>query len=195
MLDRIVEYDHELFLFLNNLGSEGWDGFWLIITNKFTSVPLYLVLLFFCVKKLGWRMTLLVLAATGLMIAFTDQVANVFKYGFERLRPCHDPLLQGKMRIVKCGGKFGYFSAHAGSTFAVATFFSLLLGRYYRSLTAILVLWALVVSYSRIYLGVHFPTDVLTGMVVGVSAGFLFLVLLRWTSKKVFKSMEKPSAR
>ncbi|MGS2763969.1 phosphatase PAP2 family protein [Sinomicrobium sp. M5D2P9] len=187
MLDKIIEYDRELFLFLNNLGTTGWDGFWLFITDKYASIPLYLVLLFMCVRKFGWKPTVLVLIATALMIAFTDQLANIFKYGFERLRPCHNPLLADKMRVVKCGGKFGYFSAHAASTFAVATLFSLLLQKHYRSLTAILLVWALVVSYSRIYLGVHFPLDIATGIVFGLLAGCLFFLLLRFASRKVLK--------
>ncbi|MBC9796600.1 phosphatase PAP2 family protein [Sinomicrobium weinanense] len=187
MLDKIIEYDQELFLFLNNLGTESWDGFWLFITDKFTSIPLYLVLLYLCFRKFGWKPTVLILVATALMIAFTDQLANVFKYGFERLRPCHTPSLEDRMRIVKCGGKFGYFSAHAASTFAVATFFSLLFKQHYRSIPLILLVWALVVSYSRIYLGVHFPLDIVTGMVFGLLGGWLFYAVLRLLSKKIFR--------
>ncbi|RAV29784.1 phosphatase PAP2 family protein [Sinomicrobium soli] len=178
MWDRLIAYDREIFLLLNNLGTEGWDGFWLFITDKLASLPLYLLLLYMCVRKLGWRSTVWVLVTTALMITCTDQLANVFKDGFQRLRPCHDPLLRDSMRILKCGGKFGYFSAHAASTFAVATFFSLLLKRYYRFLPPVLLLWASVVSYSRIYLGVHFPGDVLTGLFFGVlTGGVLFLLL------------------
>ncbi|MGS2740422.1 phosphatase PAP2 family protein [Sinomicrobium sp. M5D2P17] len=187
MLDKIIEYDREFFLFLNNLGVTGWDGFWLFITDKYASIPLYLVLLFMCVRKFGWKPTVLILLTIALMIAFTDQLANMFKYGFERLRPCHDPLLEGKMRVVKCGGKFGYFSAHAASTFAVATLFSLLFRKRYRYMPAILFVWALVVSYSRIYLGVHFPLDVATGIIFGLLGGYLFFLLLRFAWLKVFK--------
>lgn len=187
MLDKIIEYDQELFLFLNNLGAESWDGFWLFVTDKFASIPLYLVLLYLCIRKFGWKPTILVLVATALMIAFTDQLANMFKYGFERLRPCHNPLLADRMRIVKCGGKFGYFSAHAASTFAVATFFSLLFRKHYRLVPLALLVWALVVSYSRIYLGVHFPLDVVTGMIFGLLGGWLFFRILRLASRKVFK--------
>ncbi|MEM9687648.1 MAG: phosphatase PAP2 family protein, partial [Bacteroidota bacterium] len=89
-MNSIDAYDKTLFLFLNSLGSETWDVFWLTITNKFTSIPLYAGLLFLCVKKYGIKITLIVLILTGLMITGTDQLANAFKYGFERLRPCHD---------------------------------------------------------------------------------------------------------
>ncbi|UGU17148.1 phosphatase PAP2 family protein [Sinomicrobium kalidii] len=192
MLDKIIEYDQELFLFLNTLGTESWDGFWLVVTDKFASIPLYLVLLYLCIRKFGWKPTILILATVALMIAFTDQLANTFKYGFERLRPCHNPLLIDKMRIVKCGGKFGYFSAHAASTFAVATLFSLLFRKYYRFLPLILLVWALIVSYSRIYLGVHFPLDVITGIVFGLLGGWLFFRILLLVSRKLFKENTNP---
>ncbi|UOB18023.1 phosphatase PAP2 family protein [Abyssalbus ytuae] len=186
MLDKIIEYDKELFLFLNNLGNENWDAFWMFMTHKLSAIPLYLFLLILCIKKLGYKQTLLVLVLVALMITATDQLANVFKYGFERLRPCHDDTVFNKMRLVKsyCGGKFGYFSAHAANSFTVATFFSLLFNKSIKWLPALLLLWALIVAYSRIYIGVHFPLDVVTGICIGLLFGWLFYFLFCFFRKR-----------
>lgn len=172
MVEQLIEWDKSVFLFLNGLGSEKWDGLWLVITNKFASIPLYVFLLYLSIKVYGLKKTVYILLSVALMITITDQLANIFKYGFERLRPCHNPSLQEHMRIVICGGKFGYFSAHAASSFALMTFFSLLLSKKYPLISLLLLIWAVSVSYSRIYLGVHFPLDVITGMSLGMLIGW-----------------------
>ena len=187
MIDPLIQYDKELFLFLNNLGTENWDTFWMIITNKLSSIPLYLLLLILCIKKLGVKPTLLIIVLVALMITATDQLANIFKYGFERLRPCHDETVFSKMRLVKpyCGGKFGYFSAHAANSFTIATLFSLLFKKYFKWLPFLLIFWALLVAYSRIYIGVHFPLDVITGICVGLFFGWIFFMLYRIIKDKL----------
>jgi undecaprenyl-diphosphatase len=110
-------------------------------------------------------------------VTFSDQLAGIFKTGVSRLRPCHDPALTGLMRDVKCGGQFGFYSSHAANTFFIATFMSLLLYKKYRLLPCILFIWAIIVSYSRIYLGVHFPLDILMGALMGFFAGGFFASL------------------
>ena len=134
MLDQLVHYDKELFLFLNNLGSAKWDGFWLFMTNKWSSIPLYALLAFFTYRAFGLKRLLMTLVAIAVLILVTDQLANFFKYGVQRLRPCHDNEINGLMRLVKssCGGKFGYFSAHAANSFAVAIFFTFFLRTKYK---------------------------------------------------------------
>lgn len=179
MWEELIKTDQELFLFLNQLGSESWDSFWLMITNKWTSIPLYLILLILSYLHLGWKKTLLILLSVALLITCTDQLANFFKYGVMRLRPCHDPDLADQVRLVKasCGGKYGYFSAHAANSFAIAIYFSNLLNARFPYLKYVLVLWAILVAYSRIYIGVHFPLDILTGMVIGGLFGWTFFRL------------------
>ncbi len=115
MLEYLIEKDKELLLFLNGLGSTQWDSFWLFISHKLSALPLYALLLFFCFKYFQWKKTVYILICVALMVAATDQLANLFKYGFERLRPCHDETLISQMRLVICGGKYGYFSAHAAN--------------------------------------------------------------------------------
>ncbi|MEZ2414846.1 phosphatase PAP2 family protein [Muriicola sp. E247] len=179
MWEELLHIDKNVFLYLNNLGTPTWDGFWMLMTNKFTSVPLYLILLFLAGRSLGWKKTLLLLVFVALLITVCDQLANFFKIGVGRLRPCYDPELDGLFRLVKssCGGKFGYFSAHAANSFAVAVFFTHFFRSSNRILPWLLITWALVVSYSRIYIGVHFPLDVLSGALVGLLMGWLFFRL------------------
>jgi len=186
MIDQLVHYDKEFFLFLNNLGTAQWDGFWLFMTNKWSSIPLYILLAFLTYRAFGLKRLLISLVAIALLILATDQLANFFKYGVQRLRPCHDPSLNGLMRLVKgsCGGKFGYFSAHAANSFAVAFFFVSLFRTKYKSFRVVLIVWALVVAYSRIYIGVHFPMDVLTGILIGTFLGGVFFHLfLKFVAK------------
>lgn len=187
MLEKLVQLDRQAFLFLNGLGTETWDGFWMFMTDSITAVPLYLVLLVLTYRTFGLKKTLLVLVAIALLITCTDQLSNFFKYGVQRLRPCHDPEISGIMRLVKpyCGGKFAYFSAHAANSFAVASFFAFLFQRKIKYLGVFLVLWASLVAYSRIYIGVHFPLDVLTGTLVGVFFGWVFSKLAIFASIKI----------
>ena len=119
------------------------------------------------------------------MIAFTDQTTNLFKYSFMRLRPCFDPETMDAMRLVKesCGGKFGYFSGHASNSFALATFFFWIFKSINR-LWYFLFLWAIFVAYSRIYIGVHFPLDVISGATFGIVAGTLFYFVYRFVEKR-----------
>lgn len=179
MLDELIHYDKELFLFLNSLGNENWDPFWLLMSDKtgWINICVYVLLLLLSYSYLGWKKTGLAIVSVVLMIVATDQLANVFKYGVARLRPCYDPEVSETMRLVKgyCGGKFGYFSAHAANHFAVAFFFTLVLKPKFPYMGLLLVIWAFVVAYSRIYIGVHFPLDVLSGAVVGMILSTVFV--------------------
>lgn len=181
MLETLLEHDKELFLFLNNLGGSTWDGFWLFITNKWSSIPVYLLLLLLSLKQLGPKRTLLVVIVVTLMIVSTDQLANFVKNGVQRLRPCFDVDVNELMRPVRDAcenrGAFGYFSAHAANSFAVAIFFTSLLRSMYVQIGIFLVVWAIFIAYSRIYIGVHFPLDVLSGVLIGSLFGWLFTKL------------------
>jgi undecaprenyl-diphosphatase len=190
MIDTLIAYDIELFLLLNNLGTAAWDAFWLFVTNKYSHIPLYLLLLFFTYRAFGFKKTLFTLLAVALLITLTDQTSNFFKYGFERLRPCHYPDLEGIFRLVKerCGGKYSFFSAHAANSMAIAVFFGLLLKSKFKYVQLLLLFWGFLLGYSRIYIGVHYPLDVLTGFLVGaVYAGFCY-VLLKWIFSKIERS-------
>lgn len=187
MLDQLLQLDKDLFLFLNGLGTKTWDGFWMFMTTTRNSAPLYLLLLYLTYRHFGWKKTALVLVFIALLITCTDQLSNFFKYGVGRLRPCHDPEVSGVMRLVKsyCGGQFGYFSAHAANSFGPAIFFTVLLRNKVKYISLVLIIWACVVAYSRIYIGVHYPLDVLTGALVGSLFGWLFAKLAIFAFQKI----------
>ncbi len=185
MLDELLKYDTEFFLFLNNLGNTSWDGFWLFVTEKWSSIPIYAFLLYLIYKNYGWKGTLVILVSVALMITATDQIASLFKHGVRRPRPCQVAELKEQMRYVADGcGRFGYFSAHAASSMAAAVFLGLSLQKWYKYLPFLLLIWAVITGYSRIYLGVHYPLDVISGMAFGGLTGWLFYLLQKWGQKK-----------
>jgi len=185
MIDQLIQYDKELFLFLNNLGTSNYDNLWLIITNKLTFIPLYAVLLYFVYKHLGLKPLLLLILVIAAMITFTDQVTNLFKDGFERLRPCREDGVKEFMRFIapRCG-KYGFFSGHSSNSMAAAVFAGLLLRPYYKKLIFILLFWSALVAYSRIYVGVHYPLDIICGMTFGAITGFGFYKLQQYLRQR-----------
>jgi undecaprenyl-diphosphatase len=190
MLDELLKYDTELFLFLNNLGNTSWDGFWRFVTEKWSSIPLYAFLLYLVFKHYDWKGTLVIIVCVALMITATDQIASLFKYGIKRPRPCKVEELQPLMRYVADGcGRFGYFSAHAASSMAAAVFLGLSLQKWYKYLPFLLLVWAVITGYSRIYLGVHYPLDVISGMAFGGLTGWLFYLIQKWGQRK-FKTQK-----
>ena len=109
------------------------------------------------------------------MITITDQEANLFKDHFQRLRPCYNEYIKDSLRLVKenCGGKYGFFSAHASNSFSLAIFFGLLFKNRIRYIILITIVYASLISYSRIYIGVHFPIDIIIGSSFGFCVGFI----------------------
>ncbi|QED37805.1 phosphatase PAP2 family protein [Antarcticibacterium arcticum] len=181
MLQQLNDLDRELFLYLNNLGSARWDTFWLLVTDKWTAIPIYALLLFLIFKKFGIKGMLITAVLVAVLITATDQLANLFKHAFERPRPCRqEGVMEYSRYIAERCGRFGYFSAHASNSTGVAVFLGIIFRRYHSRLIWLLLLWALVVSYSRIYLGVHYPGDILTGMFIGAVLGYLAALFHRY---------------
>jgi undecaprenyl-diphosphatase len=169
MIDRLLELDKELFLFLN-----GYHVPWMDPVMKLFSItefwlPLHAFLLWQIVRLYKTK-SILILVAIAITITMADQITTSFmKPFFERLRPSHEPSLEGLVHLVNNyrGGKFGFASSHAANTFGVALFLTLLFRRS-KPWMAWLFLWAALVSYTRIYLGVHYPGDILVGAIVGM---------------------------
>lgn len=184
-LEYIVELDKELLIFLNNLGSEPWDKLWLYITYNWSFLPLYLGSIYLLFKTLGKRKGFIALITILLLFLFTSQMTQFAKHFFERPRPCRVEGLWEQLRIVydTCG-RYGFFSAHASNSFGFAVIMGLILKQQYKNLIWILLLWASIVAYSRIYVGVHYPLDIICGALLGVLSAFLFYQLYQFLSKK-----------
>lgn len=179
MLERIEQIDEQLFLFLNGLHNYVFDEIMHWITLQETWYPLYLALIVWMIWKYG-KASVAPILTIILAITISDQFTSGFmKPYFERLRPCHDPTIGNLVHIVDgCGGLYGFASSHASNSFALATLLHLFFRNHYKY-TSILFVWAAVVSYSRIYVGVHYPADVITGALIGILTGFLLFNLYR----------------
>lgn len=179
MLETLEAIDTNWLIAINNLTFAGSDQIWLFASGKLTWSPFYLMLLFLLKKRVDTKQLWFVLVAIAVLVLITDQVCtHLFKNMFMRLRPCFREDLLPYLRIVgSCGGKWSYLSAHAANSSAVATFFALLFKD--KRMTLVLGIWAVLVSVSRVFLGVHFPLDVLSGMLLGVLLGHLVFYSLQ----------------
>ncbi|WP_431244113.1 phosphatase PAP2 family protein [Flavobacterium sp. P21] len=185
MLEKIQELDTNLFVYLNGLGSETYDKLWLIITSQLNWTPLFLLMFYLIYKKIGGKQTLYLLLFIAVLIAFTDQTCNLFKHTFQRLRPCNNPELKSIIRIVQVRTSYSFFSGHATNTMAVATFLFLVLKSRFKYL-GFIFLWPLIFAYSRIYLGLHYPGDILAGYFFGALFGSLIYLVYRKLKPQYF---------
>jgi undecaprenyl-diphosphatase len=186
MIEQLIEYDKELFIYLNGLGNVFWDAFWLTYTAKLHWIPFYALLGYLMYKKLNSKMFVLTLVTIALMITFTDQITNLFKHGFERFRPCHEDGVAEVMRLVRssCGGLYGYFSGHSSNSMSLAIFVGLILRSKYKFILPLLIVWSILMGYSRIYVGAHYPLDVVSGLIFGGLSGFMFYKLDKYLQSR-----------
>ena len=177
-MEDIISYDKQLLVYLNNLGSESFDGVWLLITNQFYLAPIFLFIFYLLWKKIGWKNLWIILLFIALIIMVCDQTTNLFKYTFQRLRPVNDLEIKESLRILISRKSFSFFSGHASNSMATTLFIFLIFRKYYKY-AFLLFLFPLIFAYSRIYLGLHFPTDILTGYFVGAIVGSFFYFIYK----------------
>jgi len=183
MLERL---DQQLFLFLNSLNSPFCDQVMHAISGRLIWVPLYLAILIYLEVKYK-RKFLIILIFIILAATLSDQTSDIFKNLVHRLRPCYEPSLEGLVHVVngECGGKFSFVSSHAANTFDVALLSLLFIKR--RWYTISIILWATIISYSRIYLGVHYPGDVICGSLLGAFIGWSIYRFYVLTDNKILQ--------
>ncbi len=194
----IEELDRSLFLIINSINSPFFDEVMHYITRKYTWVPLYAFVLFIYFRERGREALLLTIFAIILITASDQGSVRLFKDQFMRLRPCHDPDIAHLVHIVRdrCGGLYGFISSHASNTFAFALFSHLVVRRRWFAVT--LFSWATLVSYSRLYVGVHYPGDIVVGALFGMLTALLIYYLYRILYCRCFKRIPlftKPEAK
>ncbi len=185
MWKEILKLDKQLFLMLNNYGSDSWDMFWLMVTRQINWLPLFILLSYLIYKKLGTRQTLYMLIFVAVLIAATDQGVNLVKNHFQRLRPVNNPDFLDQMRMVQRRTSFSFFSGHAATSMSVAAFLWWVL-RKKIAFFGFIFLWPLIFAYSRIYLGLHYPSDIIVGYAFGFCTGSLMYLLYRWMHANYF---------
>jgi len=180
MFNKLLGLDKTLFLFLNDKHTIIFDFIMYWASNKLIWIPLYILFIYLLVKFYKKQAFWIILGAL-LVVGLSDLISvHVFKNVFLRLRPCHDPSIAQFVHLVRnhCGGDYGFYSSHASNHFALATWLGFFLKKKIKLIRLFLILWASLIAYSRIYLGVHFPLDVITGIGMGV--------LLSWISFQIF---------
>lgn len=170
LLESLLLLDKNLFLAINGFHSFFWDGVMFAISAKFTWIPLYIAVLAVLIRNWKRESIWLIIALVGCII-ISDQISSgLIKELVQRPRPSHAPELKTLVHLVNgySGGQFGFVSSHAANSFGFAFLSSTLFrnGKY----TSLIFCWAVLVSYSRMYLGVHYPLDILGGALVGVMA-------------------------
>ena len=195
-LDELIQFDQQLLLSLNGSDSLFWDQLMTGITSTVAWIPVAVVLFYVFIKINSMREVGLIILMLALVILLADQFSSSFcKPYFARFRPAQDPQIMYMVDVVNGyrGGRYGFISSHAANTFAVCMFLSLLVRHLY--MTCSLVLWAVLCSYSRIYLGVHYPGDILFGALWGILVGVGFYYLYAFLQRRFFQRKEVVSTQ
>lgn len=192
MLDYLIQLDTDFFLFLNSLHNPFFDEVMYWASHKFFWIPFYSFLLYLLYKQFGLKKTMVLVGLVIVTFGLTNTISSeIFKKGFERLRPCHNDEISHLVHLVDhhCGGKYGFISSHASNVFGLAMLFSLFLKKRIKFFSLIIFLWASFVSYSRIYLGVHYPLDLICGAFFGISVAllvyFIYIKFLQYRSNRL----------
>nr|WP_294825220.1 phosphatase PAP2 family protein [uncultured Flavobacterium sp.] len=182
MLEKINEIDTKLFLWLNGQHSPFFDQLMYWASNKLFWIPFYAFLAYLLVREYK-RQSIYIFLSIGILITLCDQIAShVIKNVAQRLRPSHEPSLSGLIHLSDAGpgGRYGFISSHSANAFGLATFLILLLPKKYNTLKCVLACWAVLVAYSRIYNGVHYPGDVIVAALLGILLNYAVIRIYKY---------------
>jgi undecaprenyl-diphosphatase len=175
MIDSLKLIDKTILLAINSFHSSFLDVVMFYLSEIWIFTPLFLYLIYLIYKKIGVKKTAILIVFVALLISLCDQTATITKKSVKRFRPTHNIEIKDNLLIVKNyrGGTYGFFSGHAANTFGIAMFLFLLFSKQTKASRFVFFIWAALVSYSRMYLGVHYPSDIFVGMLVGLFFGFV----------------------
>ena len=178
MLEKLLQWDRDTFVYLNSLGIEQYDSFWSTITDITTWIPLYLLFIFLFFYKSKFREGLTKVVAFIALVVFILLITDLTKNYVARLRPNNDIQINTLVRILKSPTDYSFFSGHAASSFSITLLVFLMLRRRYKW-AILFFIWPILFSTSRIYVGVHFPLDIIVGVLVGIFSGSTFYLLYK----------------
>ena len=197
MWDTLNDIDIKIFLFLNNMGIPQLDRFFMAVTD-WAFIPFAVMVAYFFFTRIDKKLLPLALILLGIAILISDQLCgNVIREMNIRLRPCHMEELQGLFRPVRaeltgfCGGQYGFVSSHSGNAFAMAVFSSMVLKGRVKHIWCYTLFFAIVIAYSRIYIGTHLTGDVVVGGAIGATAGVICALIYRWAAPHIIRILEK----
>jgi len=177
-MDQILDWDKELFLYLNQLSAGNWDHFWLFVTKIEHWIPLYMLFFFLFWKKLSRKKALLATLSTLFLMGITLGLTSLVKNSVARIRPSNEPDFNGLVKVLQENPDFSFFSGHSAVSFAVSVFVILILKPHTKGVWLILI-WPFLFALSRIFVGVHYPSDLLVGAIIGILLAVISRKLLR----------------
>ncbi len=178
MLKHLLEWDRKTLIYLNNLGTEDYDLLWVVFTNIYSWIPLYILLFALIFLKYPKKEALFITCTIVLMLICILGLTDITKTYFERLRPNNDEEINSIIRVLNNASGYSFFSGHASSSFSLATI-SFLFLRKKGSIIWLLFIWPFLFAYSRVYVGVHYPLDIIAGALIGILLGLLFYLFYR----------------
>lgn len=190
-MEKIKQLDTELFLYLNGKHNDFFDSVMYWASDKLFWIPFYAVLVFLIIREYQ-KQSMYILLSIGILITLCDQIAShLIKNVVKRLRPSHEPALQHLVHLSDAGpgGQYGFVSSHAANAFGLAAFLILLLPKKYNPLKWILAFWATLVAYSRIYNGVHYPSDVIVAALIGILLAYIVMTIYSYTLNRQQKKV------
>lgn len=173
MLEQLHHYDRALFLYLNQLSGSFLDPFWVTITQIHNWIPLFIFLIWLVFRSYPRKQALLITLIVFSTLFFTLFFTEMVKEWVSRLRPNNDEMLINLVKVLQSPHDFSFFSGHASNSFAITTLFFLTLRKHFRYIGFIFI-WPILFSLSRIFVGVHYPSDIITGTIVGIFIGIVF---------------------